>query len=62
MKLHELVGSLKESISHGDLKKQLRDIEKNKETVSTPLPKHEKEKVCLSALRSVVTSPLMSAS
>ncbi|XP_060585732.1 uncharacterized protein LOC132741554 [Ruditapes philippinarum] len=45
VKLHELVGSLKESTSHGELKNQLRNVSKSKKTVSTPLPKHEKEKI-----------------
>ena len=45
VQLHELVGSLKESASHGELKNQLRNVAKKKKIVSTPLPKHEKEKV-----------------
>ncbi|XP_052236691.1 U3 small nucleolar RNA-associated protein 14 homolog A-like [Dreissena polymorpha] len=47
VKLHELVGSLKETTEHGTLKQQLSVIQKHKQTVSTPLPKHEKAKVCL---------------
>ncbi|XP_045197137.2 uncharacterized protein LOC123551914 [Mercenaria mercenaria] len=45
VRLNELVGSLKESTSHGELKNQLRNINRNKKTVSTPLPRHEKEKI-----------------
>ncbi|KAH3726085.1 U3 small nucleolar RNA-associated protein 14 homolog A-like [Dreissena polymorpha] len=45
VKLHELVGSLKETTEHGTLKQQLSVIQKHKQTVSTPLPKHEKAKI-----------------
>lgn len=58
VKLHELVGSLKESTSHGELKKQLRTIDKSKKTVSTPLPRHEKEKIDRSTAYDTVTEDL----
>lgn len=45
VKLHELVGTLKDSVSHGELKKQLRTVEKRNKVVSVPLPKLEKERV-----------------
>lgn len=43
VKLHELVGSLKDTAKLGNLKRQFNIIDKRKTVVSTPLPKHEKE-------------------
>lgn len=43
--LNELLGSLKDTASHGDLKKQLRTVRNKTKIVSAPLPKHEKAKI-----------------
>ncbi|XP_052808908.1 U3 small nucleolar RNA-associated protein 14 homolog A-like isoform X1 [Mya arenaria] len=45
VRLHELVGSLKETGSHDNLKKQLSTVQRHNKTVATPLPRHEKEKI-----------------
>ena len=45
VKLHELVGSLKDTAKLGNIKRQLNIVDKRKKVVSTPLPKHEKQKV-----------------
>ncbi|XP_033741241.1 uncharacterized protein LOC117328027 [Pecten maximus] len=45
VRLHELVGSLKDTTSHGELKKHLRTIDKRSKVVSVPLPKHEQGKI-----------------
>ncbi|XP_060077158.1 U3 small nucleolar RNA-associated protein 14 homolog A-like [Ylistrum balloti] len=45
VRLYELVGSLKDTTSHGELKKHLRTIDKRSKVVSVPLPKHERGKI-----------------
>ncbi|KAL4232806.1 U3 small nucleolar RNA-associated protein 14 A [Mactra antiquata] len=58
IKLRDLIGSLKETTSHGELKKQLRSIESREDTVSVPLPKHEKEKISRSSAYEAVSEDI----
>ena len=44
VKLHQLVGALRNTASHGQIRKQLNRVDK-KQTLNVPLPKHEKERV-----------------
>ena len=44
VRIHELVGALRKTTSHGALKKQLNRVQK-KETLNVPLSKPEKERV-----------------
>ncbi len=45
VKLHELVGSLRNTTSHGDLKKNLNRIQAKNKVLDTPLPKAEEDRV-----------------
>lgn len=45
VKLHELVGALKNTTSHGELKKQLNRVQKKDKVLETPLSKPEQERV-----------------
>ncbi|XP_064594449.1 LOW QUALITY PROTEIN: U3 small nucleolar RNA-associated protein 14 homolog A-like [Liolophura sinensis] len=45
VKLHELVGTLRDTTSHGTLKKQLRAVQKRAKVVATPLPRLEQERI-----------------
>ncbi|KAL3881431.1 hypothetical protein ACJMK2_027873 [Sinanodonta woodiana] len=45
IKLYELVGTLKDSASHGTLKKQLKTVARRNKVLPSPLPRHQKEKI-----------------
>ncbi|KAK3595231.1 hypothetical protein CHS0354_021548 [Potamilus streckersoni] len=45
VKLYELVGTLKDSASHGTLKKQLKTVARRNKVLPSPLPRHQKEKI-----------------
>ena len=45
VRLHELMGTLKDTAKLGNLKKQLNVVNKRRKVVAVPLPKHEKQKV-----------------
>ncbi|XP_013403803.1 LOW QUALITY PROTEIN: U3 small nucleolar RNA-associated protein 14 homolog A-like [Lingula anatina] len=45
VKLHDLVGSLRNTTKHGDLKKQLNTVNKRNKVLQQPLPKPEQERI-----------------
>ncbi|XP_038049323.1 U3 small nucleolar RNA-associated protein 14 homolog A-like [Patiria miniata] len=45
VKMHELMSSLANTPSHSELKKQLNSFQKNQKVLTTPLHKHDAEKV-----------------
>ncbi|XP_033113313.1 U3 small nucleolar RNA-associated protein 14 homolog A-like [Anneissia japonica] len=45
VRVHELMGTLKSTASHSELKKQLINIQRKSKTLPASLPKHEAEKI-----------------
>ncbi|XP_070568067.1 U3 small nucleolar RNA-associated protein 14 homolog A-like [Ptychodera flava] len=45
VRIHELLGTLKSTASHGELKKQLQKIQKKNKKVATPLPKVQADRI-----------------
>ncbi|KAK7494284.1 hypothetical protein BaRGS_00014387 [Batillaria attramentaria] len=43
--LSELMSSVNQTVSHSNIKRQIKDSQKRSKTLPAPLPKHEKEKI-----------------